>query len=133
MSSGTGDSVVKWRWESELLANKTTPEWIAALPETDWRQHKPDHPVARNIHPPRREHYLKFLGLLNDIAAASGHTIAQLAVAWTLRRPEITSAIVGARRTGQIAETVKAGDWQLSEEELREIEAAHQEFTRAIG
>jgi len=114
--------------ESGLLTNKTTPEWIDALPETDWRKHKPDHPVARNIHSPRREHYLNFLGVLNDIAAASGHTIAQLAVAWTLRRSEITSAIVGARRTGQIAETVKSGEWQLSEEELAVIEAAYVDF-----
>ena len=54
-------------------------------------------------------------------------------MAWTLRRPEITSAIVGARRTGQIAETVKAGEWQLSEEELQAIEEAHAEFTEAVG
>ncbi len=114
--------------ESGLLTNKTTPEWIDALPETDWRQHKPDHPVARNIHPPRREHYLKFLKVLNEIASGSDHTIAQLAVAWTLRRSEITSAIVGARRTGQIAETVKASQWQLSEEELSLIEAAYVDF-----
>jgi aryl-alcohol dehydrogenase-like predicted oxidoreductase len=40
---------------------------------------------------------------------------------------------VGARKTGQIAETVKAGDWQLSEEELKAIETAHQEFTEVIG
>ena len=42
--------------ESGLLTNKTTADWIDALPETDWRQHKPAHPVARNIHPPRRAH-----------------------------------------------------------------------------
>ena len=71
--------------------------------------------------------------MLNDIASTSDHTIAQLAVAWTLRRSEITSAIVGARRTGQIAETVKAGEWQLSEEELNSIESAHAEFTEAVG
>jgi aryl-alcohol dehydrogenase-like predicted oxidoreductase len=119
--------------ESGLLTNKTTPEWIDSLPETDWRQHKPDHPVAKNIHPPRREPFLKFLGVLNDIAAASGHTIAQLAVAWTLRRPEITSAIVGARRTGQIAETVKAGEWTLVQEELDATETAYAKFTEVIG
>ena len=44
-----------------------------------------------------------------------------------------TSAIVGARRPGQIAETVKAGDWQLSEGELNSIESAHAEFTEAAG
>ncbi len=44
-----------------------------------------------------------------------------------------TSAIVGVRHTGQIAETVKAGDWQLSEGELNSIESAHAEFTEAVG
>jgi aryl-alcohol dehydrogenase-like predicted oxidoreductase len=45
----------------------------------------------------------------------------------------VTSAIVGARKSGQIAETVKAGDWQLNDEELQAIRAAHQEFTGAVG
>ena len=44
-----------------------------------------------------------------------------------------TSAIVGVRHTGQIAETVKVGDWQLSEGELNSIESAHAEFTEAAG
>ena len=86
--------------ESGLLTNKTNAEWIDALPDTDWRRHKPDHPVAANIHPPRREPFLKFLAALDSIAAESDHTIGQLAIAWTLRRPEVTSAIVGARRPG---------------------------------
>ena len=76
---------------------------------------------------------MKLVNALGEIADGTGHTVGQLAVAWTLRRPEVTSAIVGARRTGQIAETVKAGDWQLSEEDLQAIEAAHQEFTGAVG
>ena len=38
-------------------------------------------------------------------------------MAWTLRRPEITSAIVGARRKGQIAETVRAAEWPLGQAE----------------
>ena len=54
-------------------------------------------------------------------------------MAWTLRRPEVTSAIVGARRPGQIAETVKAGSWDLSGEELTAIEAAHKEFLAATA
>lgn len=118
--------------ESGLLTNKTTAEWIDALPETDWRRHKPDHPVAANIHPPRREPFLKFLGTLDAIAKEAGHTIGQLAVAWTLRRSEVTSAIVGARRPGQITETAQAGDWILTDEELTAIEAAHADFLGAI-
>ena len=118
--------------ESGLLTNKTNAEWIDALPDTDWRRHKPDHPVAANIHPPRREPFLKFLAALDSIAADSGNTIGQLAIAWTLRRPEVTSAIVGARRPGQITETAQAGDWQLSETELAAIANAHAEFEATI-
>jgi aryl-alcohol dehydrogenase-like predicted oxidoreductase len=45
----------------------------------------------------------------------------------------VTRAIVGARKSGQIAETVKAGDWKLNEEELQAIGTAHQEFTVVVG
>ena len=119
--------------ESGLLTGKVNEEWIANLADTDWCKHTPDHPVASLLHPPKQEPFLKLVSALDEIAAASGHTVGQLAVAWTLRQPVVTSAIVGARKTGQIAETVKAGDWQLSEEELQAIEAAHQEFTGAVG
>jgi aryl-alcohol dehydrogenase-like predicted oxidoreductase len=119
--------------ESGLLTGKVNEEWIANLADTDWRKHKPDHPVASLLHPPKQEPFLKLVSALGEIAAGTGHTVGQLAVAWTLRRAEVTSAIVGARKTGQIAETVKAGDWQLSEEELKAIETAHQEFTEVIG
>jgi aryl-alcohol dehydrogenase-like predicted oxidoreductase len=60
---------------------------------------------------------------LKAIAAGSGHTPAQLAIAWVLRRPEVTSAIVGTRKPGQIEETVKAGDWELSQGEIDAVEA----------
>ena len=81
---------------------------------------------------PRREPFLEFLAALDSIAADSDHTIGQLAIAWTLRRPEVTSAIVGARRPGQITETAQAGDWQLSETELAAIANAHAEFISAF-
>ena len=48
--------------------------------------------------------------------------MAQLAIAWVLRRPEVTAAIVGARRPAHIEETVKAGDWELSAADIAEIE-----------
>ena len=50
-------------------------------------------------------------------------TDAELAIAWILRRREVTAAIVGARRPGQIEETVHAGDWSLNNEEIDEIES----------
>jgi len=119
--------------ESGLLTGKVNEEWIANLADTDWRKHKPDHPVASLLHPPKQEPFLQLVSALGEIAASSGHTVGQLAVAWTLRRPEVTSAIVGARKPGQIAETVKAGDWQLNEEDMQAIELAHTEFTVATS
>ncbi len=45
-----------------------------------------------------------------------------LAIAWVLRRPEVTAAIVGARSPWQIEEVAKAGDWRLAAQDLAEIE-----------
>ncbi|MDR2895217.1 MAG: aldo/keto reductase [Propionibacteriaceae bacterium] len=45
---------------------------------------------------------------LNQIAAQRGQTLAQMAVAWVLRRPEVTSALVGASHVEQLNDTVGA-------------------------
>ena len=63
------------------------------------------------------EAFLAFQDGLSSIALANGRTIGQLAVAWALRREEVTSAIVGARRPGQIVETVRAAEKKLTQEE----------------
>ncbi len=59
---------------------------------------------------------------LNEIAGRRGQTLAQMAVAWVLRRPTVTSALVGARNWAQIADLLGALDHlDLSDEELAEI------------
>ena len=116
--------------ESGLLTGKVNQEWIANLPENDWRRHKSDHPVASLLHPPKLNPFLKLVEQLDAIANSSGHSVSQLAVSWTLCQREITSAIVGARKKGQIAETVKAAEWALRESELNAISAAIDEFRK---
>ena len=119
--------------ESGLLTGKVNREWIDSLPENDWRRHKQeDHPVASLLRPPKLEPFLQLVDQLRAIAEPSGHTVSQLAVAWTLRRPEITSAIVGARRRGQIAETVRAAEWPLGQAEQDAAAAAVDAFHQAI-
>ena len=119
--------------ESGLLTGKVNREWIDSLPENDWRRHKQeDHPVASLLRPPKLEPFLQLVEQLQAIAEPSGHTVSQLAVAWTLRRSEVTSAIVGARRRGQIAETVRAAERPLGQAELDAIEAAIGIFHQAI-
>ncbi len=60
---------------------------------------------------------------LQPIAERNGLTMAQLALAWVLRRPEVTSALIGASRPEQVEENVKAVGVKLSEEDLKEIDA----------
>ena len=60
---------------------------------------------------------------LNEIAQARGQSLAQLAIAWVLRDPRITSALIGARRVAQLEDCVAALDnLSFSEGELAEID-----------
>lgn len=60
---------------------------------------------------------------LNEIAQARGQSMAQMAIAWVLRHPGMTSALVGASRPGQIEDSVSALDnLEFSSEELQAIE-----------
>ncbi|OQA99207.1 MAG: L-glyceraldehyde 3-phosphate reductase [Chloroflexi bacterium ADurb.Bin222] len=59
---------------------------------------------------------------LSALAEHLGLTVAQLALAWILRRPEISSAITGATKPQHVVSNVAAADMQLSEDVLVEIE-----------
>ncbi|GGL14753.1 aldo/keto reductase [Deinococcus radiotolerans] len=60
---------------------------------------------------------------LNDLAAARGQTLAQLALAWVLRHPEMTSALIGASRPAQITDALGAlNAGPLRADELDRIE-----------
>jgi aryl-alcohol dehydrogenase-like predicted oxidoreductase len=120
--------------QAGLLTGKFTKERVANLPDNDWR--KRDH----HFREPELSANLALVEKLRPIAERNGRTVAQLAVAWVLRRPlrlrsgqaEVTAAIVGARRPSQIEETAPAGDWVLSEEDIAEIEALLVERERAL-
>jgi aryl-alcohol dehydrogenase-like predicted oxidoreductase len=68
-----------------------------------------------------------FLDKIRPIAEANGKTIAQLAIAWVIQRPGITSALCGAKRPEQIRETAVAMDWTLTPEEMARIDQAIRE------
>ncbi len=111
-----------------LLSGKFTTQRAAELPSSDHR--------SRDVRfqTPQVDVHLGFVDCLKPIAAKYGGTVAELAIAWVLRRPEVTSAIVGARRPSQIAETIKAAQWQLDQEDLHTIDhlrAGHAQALRA--
>jgi aryl-alcohol dehydrogenase-like predicted oxidoreductase len=100
-----------------LLTGKVTREWVGKLDENDHRRRDP------NFREPKLSENLKVVDGLRAMAEKRGVTPARLAIAWVLRRPEVTAAIVGARRPSQVEETVRAGEWTLSQEDLAAIEA----------
>ena len=104
--------------QSGLLSGRFDP---ARLGPDDWRRHD----LA--YRPPLLEQNLAFVERLRANAARRGKTPGQLAIAWVLHRHEVTSAIVGVRRPEQAEEDVGGADWQLSDEELQEIDRAQAE------
>lgn len=71
---------------------------------------------------------LAFVRALSEIAAARGQTVAQLALAWALRDPRITSVLVGASSPGQLEANVAAVDrLDFTDDELTAIDQAAKE------
>lgn len=61
---------------------------------------------------------------LKPIADANGLTLAQLAVAWVLQNPNVSSAIIGATKPSQIKENVKASGVKLDASTMKQIDQA---------
>ncbi|HEY0031938.1 MAG TPA: aldo/keto reductase [Devosia sp.] len=64
------------------------------------------------------------IGALEDAAKARGVSMAQIALAWVAARPAVTSVILGARTTEQLADNLGAADMKLSEDEMNTLTAA---------
>ena len=60
---------------------------------------------------------------LEGFAKERGHTVGELAIAWLLAKPWISTVIAGAREIEQVSANVAAGEWKLSAEEVAEVEA----------
>jgi aryl-alcohol dehydrogenase-like predicted oxidoreductase len=99
-----------------LLTGTFSHERLAALAPDDHRRRAPE------FQEPAFSASLELVEGLEKIAQRHGRTVAQLAISWVLRRPEVTAAIVGARRPGQIRETAPAADWNLSKQDIAKIE-----------
>ncbi len=110
-----------------LLTGKFSQERLSGLALDDHRRRSPE------FCEPQFTASLQLVDKLRPVAERNGKTLAQLAIAWVLRRPEVTAAIVGARRPGQIEETAPASDWNLSKEDVEEIEELLAERQAKLG
>lgn len=101
-----------------LLTGKYTKEKALSLPANDHRSRDP------MFQEPQIDRNIAVVEKVKEIAQRYGKTPAQVAISWVLRRAEVTAAIVGARKKGQISETAEASDWDLPNEAVQELEAA---------
>jgi aryl-alcohol dehydrogenase-like predicted oxidoreductase len=104
--------------QSGLLSGSMTRERIAALPEGDWRRNNP------RFKEPELSRNLAIVEKLRDIGARHEKSPGEVAIAWTLRQPAVTGAIVGARSAAQVDGFIGAADFRLSPSEIDEIETA---------
>jgi aryl-alcohol dehydrogenase-like predicted oxidoreductase len=102
---------------SGLLTGAMTRERIANFPPDDWRRRNPDY------REPRLSRNLALADALAGIGARHGRSAGEVAIAWTLRHPAVTGAIVGGRDGRQVEGIIAAGEFRLREREIREIDA----------
>jgi aryl-alcohol dehydrogenase-like predicted oxidoreductase len=106
---------------SGLLTGAITRERAAKLPKDDWRSSDPE------FREPKLSHNLALVEHLREIGKRHGRPPGQVAIAWTLRNPAVTGAIVGARNARQVDGVMRAGELQLTDKEVREIEDSLEE------
>ena len=103
---------------SPLAQGMLTDRYLDGVPE-DSRAAKGVFLTEDMLTPERLEH----VRALNEIAAGRGQTLAQMAVAWVLRDPRVTSALVGASSVEQLEQTLGALErLDFSDEELATID-----------
>jgi aryl-alcohol dehydrogenase-like predicted oxidoreductase len=108
--------MIYWPLMKGLLAGK-----LPRNSELDERDSRRKYPMYQGDEWKKNQHFIE---QLREVAALSGHTVAQLVVNWTIDQPGITCALCGAKRPDQIAETAGAMGWQLTTEQRALIEAA---------
>lgn len=100
-----------------LLSGSMTRERVENLAADDWRRRNPD------FQEPALTRNLDLADLLKRIAAKHGRTAGEAAIAWVLRNPAVTGAIVGVRRADQVSGVKGASQWALTDAEASEIES----------
>ena len=101
---------------SGLLTGAMTRERIAALPDDDWRKQD------RNFQEPLLSRNLRLVETLRSIGRRHHASPGEVAIAWALKNPAVTGAIVGIRSARQVQGITGAAGLELNSEEVAEIE-----------
>jgi len=103
---------------SGLLTGSMTRERAAALPSDDFRSRNPE------FREPKLSRNIELVDRLRKVGVRHGRGPGEVAIAWVLKNPAVTSAIVGARSAKQADGVMRASEIKLSTEDIAEIEGA---------
>jgi aryl-alcohol dehydrogenase-like predicted oxidoreductase len=103
---------------SGLLTGAMTRERAAALPTDDFRSRNPE------FREPKLSKNIELVERLRKVGARHRRGPGEVAIAWVLKNPAITGAIVGARNAKQAEGVMRAAEIVLSSEDIAEIEGA---------
>lgn len=115
--------------QSGILSGKFDKIRIAALPPNDWRI-KADPAVywfAHFYREPLFSRTIEFVKQAQKIARRSGKSMMELAIAFVLMNPAVTSALMGARNPDQLKENISGANWIIAEADMGEIDKLYQE------
>jgi L-glyceraldehyde 3-phosphate reductase len=108
---------------SPLAQGMLTSKYLKGIPETS--RAKGEGSFSKKL---LSEENLKKVRALNEIAAGRRQTLAQMAIAWTLRDPRVTSSLIGARDVKQLEDSLDAvKNLSFTDAELKEIDRYAQE------
>ncbi|WP_206238269.1 aldo/keto reductase [Novosphingobium terrae] len=82
------------------------------------------HETEQFAPPVETELLYRVIDALEEIAAETGKTVPQIAINWLLRRPTVSSVIIGARNEEQLRQNLDAVGWALSSEQVARLDAA---------
>ena len=125
-SHGTG-VIVYSPMQSGLLTDRFTAERVSQFAQDDWRRSSPE------FREPNLRRNLRLRDALRPIAKRYNTTVAAIAVAWTHSWPGVTGAIVGARSAEQVDGWIRAGEIELTRQDLDEIARAIEETQAGSG
>ena len=112
---------------SGLLTGSMTRARAAALPPGDFRSRSPE------FQEPALSRNLSLVDRLRRVGERHGRLPGEVAIAWVLRNPAITGAIVGVRNAKQADEIMSAADLKLTDKEVAEIEGAMSLVTQTVA
>jgi aryl-alcohol dehydrogenase-like predicted oxidoreductase len=101
---------------SGLLTGAFTKERVASLPEDDWRSR------SANFLEPKLSKNLELADKLKEVGKKYKRNAGEIAIAWVLKNPAVTAAIVGARNKDQVNGVMTSGNIQLTDSDIQDLE-----------